>query len=122
MKKLFSFLFLSAAFRSLQEIAKWRFQWSWIPADFFTYRGWHDIDPYHFVTTLHWLMMLFAGMQIIKIVVDYRRWLPNKIVSLLLEDDWRGFFLVGGLVWLIHGLLNNLFYHFIWMKPEYWFR
>lgn len=97
---------LSAAFRTLAEIAKWRRDWSWIPVEFFTYRGPLNIDPYHFASNLHWTCLVVA-------VWIYRNKTDNP--------KYPGIFYYVFL-WVVHGIINDLFYHVIWMKPEYWFK
>ena len=100
-----SLIALSAAFRSLQEIGKWRPFHTWLPETWITYRGPLNLDLYHFVSALHWLCMFLAGAH----------WIQQGIHLII----GANFLLNIALVWFIHGLLNDLFYHIIWMKPGY---
>ncbi len=101
-------MFISAQMRSFSEIAKWRKTWSWVPQWYFDYRGPFDIDFYHFASNLHWMIMFTVGILFCLSHNRYHLRNPYMIA------------IVYFLVWLIHGFFNNLWYHFLWMKPEFW--
>jgi hypothetical protein len=93
-------LTLSAMFRSFQEVTKFRAELSWVPQWIFQYRGKYNLDFYHFATTLHWLCMFAAGIS---------------------YQGWTGYFLVDlFFIYVYHGIMNDTFYHFLWMKREHW--
>lgn len=89
---------ISAALRSLAEIAKWRPRWTWVPKTWLDYRGPVNVDLYH-VCANYWVVWAAAlALQI-----------PLEVNTVYLLADLA-------LVWLIHGIINDLFYHIIWMK------
>lgn len=99
------FITLSASLRALAEVAKWRADWSWIPAEFLQYRGWLNIDPYHIASNAHWICIAIAAT------------LYGRRYARLWSGSW---YIDLALLWLLHGLVHDVFYHIIWMRPEHW--
>ncbi len=128
--KTLKFLFLSGMFRALQEITAWRDTWSWIPVEFFRYRGAFNIDPYHFATTLHWMFMFAAGFSFVISMLSplfknnptFDIWKDRERFKFFLIFTGLGNLVIAAALWLIHGMFSNLFFHFVFMKPENWFK
>jgi len=93
-------LIFSAALRALQEIGKWRLSWTY---DFLKegldYRSEINFDLYHVASTGHWILMFVLG----------------ALLS-------RGSFIQTGLslvvVYIVFGQVFNVFYHYLFIRPE----
>ena len=94
---------ISMAFRALQEIAKWRVGMSYLPDWVFSTNGIFNLDGYHIVTTIHWMVAVAVGQEIALRSGRRLRW-------------WGWL-----LVWFTGGQFMDMFYHTIWMRhPELW--
>lgn len=106
---LWALLALSAVFRSVQEIKHFRRAWSWLPEVFFRTDGWMNIDGYHIISNGHWMAAAGAGALFL--------WCYMKAWSVK-RGAWSAAWLVL-LIWFAHGLVFDLFYHVLFMKPQY---
>lgn len=92
------FLAASAIFRSMEQISNNRFDRTWLPKWLISRGGRINIDGYHIVSALHYWSMFFAG--IFYFMSGFSLW-------------WIA------LLWLVYGNIFSLFYHVIFMKPEF---
>ena len=92
------FMLLSAMFRSIEQICCNRPDRTWLPEWVYSGGGWLNIDGYHISSALHYWSMFFAGGFFI--LTDIALW-------------WFPF------IWFLYGNTFNLFYHVLFMKPEF---
>lgn len=109
----------SALFRALTQIMVWaREEQSWLPGWIFRWDWgfWSTADAYH-VYQWFWEMMLAAGWMLIG--GEWLRFRQQQYLSTRAGNRMR-LLLLSSAIWLIYYMVFNLFYHIIFIKPEFW--